>query len=121
MDNWKIVVVDRGTPLTPQKSPAHLGDVVVDAAEGDHLERALAHDERLLGAVARGVGGVDPEQEVQVHRRRELGRARETAHLGVVPTKFSDFLTPSRLSAFGTDLYYRILATSFTTFAFPWP
>ena len=33
--------------------------------------------------------------------------------------KFSDFLTPSPLSAFGSDLYYKSQATSYTTSAFP--
>ena len=58
--------------------------MVVDAAEGDHLEGAGAHPERLLRAVAGGVLGVDPEQEVEVDRRGELGRAREPAHLRIV-------------------------------------
>ena len=40
--------------------------MVVEAAEGDHLEGALAHLERLLRAVAGGVLGVDPEEEVEV-------------------------------------------------------
>ena len=61
-----------------------LGHVVVDAAERDHLEGARAHLERLLRAVAGGVLGVDPEEEVEVDRRGELGRAREPAHLRIV-------------------------------------
>ena len=35
-------------------------------------------------------------------------------------TKFSDFLTPSPLSAFGTYLYCKIHTTTLTTSTFPW-
>ena len=38
----------------------------------------------LLRAVAGGVLGVDPEEEVEVDRRGELGRPREPAHLRIV-------------------------------------
>ena len=41
----------------------------------------------LLRAVAGGVLGVDPEEEVEVDRRRELGRPREPAHLRIVPVR----------------------------------
>ena len=58
--------------------------MIVDAAERDHLEGARAHLERLLRAVAGGILGVDPEEEVHVDRSGELGRARETAHFGIV-------------------------------------
>ena len=58
--------------------------MVVDASERYHLEGARAHLESLLGAVARGVLGVDPEEEVHVDRGGELGRAREPAHLRIV-------------------------------------
>ena len=35
--------------------------------------------------------------------------------------KCLDFFTPPPLSAFGSDLYYKIHATYLTTSAFPWP
>ena len=37
----------------------------------------------------------------------------------MMSAKRSDFLTPSPLSAFESDLCYKIHATSLTTFAFP--
>ena len=37
----------------------------------------------------------------------------------VMSTKFSDFLTSSPLSAFGSDFYNKIHATALTTSAFP--
>ena len=37
----------------------------------------------------------------------------------MMSTKFSDFLTPSPLSIFGSDLYCKIHATSLTMLAFP--
>ena len=39
----------------------------------------------------------------------------------MMSTKYSDFLTPSPLSTFGTDLYYKIHATSLSMSAFQWP
>ena len=39
----------------------------------------------------------------------------------MISTIFSDFSTPSPLSALGTDLYYKIHATSLTTSAFSLP
>ena len=52
-----------------------------------------------------------------------LGGAPVISQLGEIPdmmsAKISDFLTPSPLSTFGSDLYYEIHATSLTTSAFP--
>ena len=39
----------------------------------------------------------------------------------MMSAKLSDFLTPSPLSTFGTDLWFKIHATSLTTSAFPCP
>ena len=39
----------------------------------------------------------------------------------MMSTKFSVFLTPSPISAFGFDSYYKILVTSLTSSAFTWP
>ena len=78
--------------------------MIVDAAEGDHLERLGAHPERLLGAVAAGgVLGVHPEEEVHVDRGGELGRAREPAHLRIVTGEDGSLLITGTLDTMTMD------------------
>ena len=45
---------------------------------------------------------------------------REVASISDVNKNFR-FFTPQPMSAFGTDLYYKILVSYLTPFAFPWP
>ena len=58
-----------------------------------------------------------------IHSGRAGGQARNWAtireHPLITSANFSDFLTPSPLSAFGEDLCYTIHATSPSSSAFP--
>ena len=58
------------------------GQLVVHAAAGHRLGGALGHGQRLRGTRPAPFGV--PEQELQHHGRRELGRAAEAALRGVV-------------------------------------
>ena len=51
--------------------------------------------------------------------RASRGRVTIRELPDIMSAKFSDFFTPSPLSAFEIDLYYNIHATSLTTSAFP--
>ena len=61
---------------------------------------------------------------VQQYLRKGESRFRTTLFKelpDVMSAKCSDFLTPSPLSAFGSDSFYKIHSNPLTTPAFPWP
>ena len=63
---------------------------------------------------------VNPIQE-RVFTQSPSGKAASPYfHSNMMSANFSDFLTPP-VSAFGSNLYYKIHAISPTTSAFPWP
>ena len=81
---------------------------------------AAAAVPELSGRMSRGV---EELRKLVVHRgaasvARVAGRLVSGLPL-MMSTKCSDFLTPSPLSAFGSDLNYKIHATSLTMSAFP--
>ena len=79
-------------------------------------------EKRIIERGGEKGGGREREREggssVGRDEHKKRGGGRELPH--VMGAKFLDFLTPSPvLSAFGSDLYYEIHATSLTTSAFP--
>ena len=59
------------------------------------------------------------ETEFRTHIILLLHSQRE--HPYTTSANYLDYLTPSPLVGFGTDIYYKIYATSLALSAFPWP